>query len=149
MQGRGPMALVAWAADRLIPGCTSFTTRRQWDEAMAGVTFDGLRLRDIGFRVAGWSRSRKHIPGVEVISLIGRELDKTQEVAAKYGIGHVATDLSESLALNSPPAVLAPCSCSTCNALRPSPRNCAISGCGPHTMPPSASPWPLMNLVSE
>ncbi|MCA3216426.1 MAG: FAD-dependent oxidoreductase, partial [Burkholderiales bacterium] len=49
VQGRGPMALVAWAADRLIPGCTSFTTRRQWDEAMAGVTFDGLRLRDIGF----------------------------------------------------------------------------------------------------
>ncbi|MEY3082623.1 MAG: hypothetical protein RJA94_2608 [Pseudomonadota bacterium] len=24
-----------------------------------------VRLRDIGFRVAGWSRSRKHIPGVE------------------------------------------------------------------------------------
>ena len=39
----------------------------------------------------------QNIPGVEVISVIGRELDKTKEVAAKYGIGHVATDLSESL----------------------------------------------------
>ena len=37
----------------------------------------------------------KLIDGVEVVSLIGRELDKTQEVAAKYGIGHVTTDLAE------------------------------------------------------
>src|SRR5690606_14001756 len=37
--------------------------------------------------------------GVEVISLVGRELDKTKEVAAKYGIGHVTTDLADSLAL--------------------------------------------------
>ena len=35
----------------------------------------------------------KNIDGVEVVSLIGRELDKTKEVAAKYGIGHVGTDL--------------------------------------------------------
>jgi 2-hydroxy-4-carboxymuconate semialdehyde hemiacetal dehydrogenase len=39
----------------------------------------------------------KLIDGVQVTSLIGRELDKTQEVAGKYGIGHVATDLAESL----------------------------------------------------
>jgi 2-hydroxy-4-carboxymuconate semialdehyde hemiacetal dehydrogenase len=38
------------------------------------------------------------IDGVEVVSLVGRELGKTQEVAAKYGIGHVATDLGDSLA---------------------------------------------------
>ena len=31
----------------------------------------------------------KNIPDVEVISLISRELDKTREVAAKYGIPHV------------------------------------------------------------
>ena len=41
----------------------------------------------------------KNIAGVEVVSLIGRELDKTREVAAKYRIGHVSTDLTESLAL--------------------------------------------------
>jgi 2-hydroxy-4-carboxymuconate semialdehyde hemiacetal dehydrogenase len=46
------------------------------------------------------------IDGVEVVSLVGRELDKTQEVAAKYGIGHVATDLSESLALKDVDAVI-------------------------------------------
>jgi 2-hydroxy-4-carboxymuconate semialdehyde hemiacetal dehydrogenase len=39
----------------------------------------------------------KLIDGVQVTSVIGRELDKTKEVAAKYGIGHVATDLADSL----------------------------------------------------
>ena len=48
----------------------------------------------------------KNIDGVEVISLIGRELDKTQEVASKYGIGHVTTDLSASLALKELDAVI-------------------------------------------
>jgi 2-hydroxy-4-carboxymuconate semialdehyde hemiacetal dehydrogenase len=40
----------------------------------------------------------KLIDGVHVVSLVGRELDKTREVAQKYGIGHVTTDLAESLA---------------------------------------------------
>jgi 2-hydroxy-4-carboxymuconate semialdehyde hemiacetal dehydrogenase len=48
----------------------------------------------------------KNIEGVEVISLIGRELDKTKEVAAKYGVGHVTTELSESLALPELDAVI-------------------------------------------
>jgi len=48
----------------------------------------------------------KNIAGVEVVSLIGRELDKTREVAAKYGIGHVTTDLTESLALPELDAVI-------------------------------------------
>ena len=48
----------------------------------------------------------KHIDGVEVISLIGRELEKTREVAAKYGIAHVTTDLAESLALSDVDAVI-------------------------------------------
>ncbi|MEO6278617.1 Gfo/Idh/MocA family oxidoreductase [Roseateles sp.] len=38
------------------------------------------------------------IDGVQVTSLISRDLDKTREVAGKYGIGHVTTDLAESLA---------------------------------------------------
>ncbi len=37
------------------------------------------------------------IDGVKVISLIGRDLAKTQEVADQYGIAHVATDLADSL----------------------------------------------------
>lgn len=40
----------------------------------------------------------RHIDGVEVVSLISRDLDKTREVAAKYGIGHVSTELDEALA---------------------------------------------------
>ena len=46
------------------------------------------------------------IDGVEVISLVSRELGKTQEVAAKFGIGHVATSLAESLALPDVDAVI-------------------------------------------
>ncbi|RZJ25512.1 MAG: Gfo/Idh/MocA family oxidoreductase [Haliea sp.] len=48
----------------------------------------------------------KNIDGVEVVSVIGRELDKTKEVAAKYGIGHVTTDLGDSLALKEVDAVI-------------------------------------------
>ena len=48
----------------------------------------------------------QHIDGVEVVSLISRELDKTKEVAAKYGIAHVTTDLADSLALPEVDAVI-------------------------------------------
>lgn len=48
----------------------------------------------------------KNIDGVEVVSLIGRELEKTKEVAVKYGIGHVTTDLAASLALPEVDAVI-------------------------------------------
>lgn len=48
----------------------------------------------------------KNIPGVEVVSLVSRELDKTKEVAAKYGIGHVTTDLADTLALKEVDAVI-------------------------------------------
>jgi 2-hydroxy-4-carboxymuconate semialdehyde hemiacetal dehydrogenase len=48
----------------------------------------------------------KLIDGVEVVSLVSRELDKTREVAAKYGIGHVATNLADSLALKDVDAVI-------------------------------------------
>jgi 2-hydroxy-4-carboxymuconate semialdehyde hemiacetal dehydrogenase len=48
----------------------------------------------------------KNIDGVEVVSLIGREFAKTKEVADKYGIGHVTTDLADSLALPEVDAVI-------------------------------------------
>ena len=48
----------------------------------------------------------QNIDGVQVVSLIGRELAKTQEVAAKYGIQHVTTDLADSLALAEVDAVI-------------------------------------------
>jgi 2-hydroxy-4-carboxymuconate semialdehyde hemiacetal dehydrogenase len=55
--------------------------------ALAGAGAFGLKHLD----------AIKLIDGVEVVSLVGRELDKTQEAAKKYGVGHVATDLAETL----------------------------------------------------
>ena len=48
----------------------------------------------------------RNIDGVEVVSLVSRDLDKTREVAAKYGIGHVTTDLADSLKLPELDAVI-------------------------------------------
>jgi 2-hydroxy-4-carboxymuconate semialdehyde hemiacetal dehydrogenase len=48
----------------------------------------------------------KLIDGVEVVSLISRELDKTRETAKQYGIGHVTTELSQALALRELDAVI-------------------------------------------
>jgi 2-hydroxy-4-carboxymuconate semialdehyde hemiacetal dehydrogenase len=48
----------------------------------------------------------KLIDGVEVTSVIGRELDKTREVADRYGIGHVTTELDETLARDDVDAVI-------------------------------------------
>ena len=46
------------------------------------------------------------IDGVEVISLVSRELDKTRDTAAKFGIAHVTTNLADSLALQEVDAVI-------------------------------------------
>jgi 2-hydroxy-4-carboxymuconate semialdehyde hemiacetal dehydrogenase len=48
----------------------------------------------------------QQIDGVEVVSLVSRELEKTKEVAAKYGIGHCTTELADSLALKEVDAVI-------------------------------------------
>ena len=48
----------------------------------------------------------KLIDGVEVVSLVGRRLEPTRTIAAKYGIGHACTDLAESLALPGVDAVI-------------------------------------------
>jgi 2-hydroxy-4-carboxymuconate semialdehyde hemiacetal dehydrogenase len=46
------------------------------------------------------------IDGVEVVSLVSRDLAKTKEVAEKYGIAHSTTDLADSLALKEVNAVI-------------------------------------------
>jgi len=48
----------------------------------------------------------KNIDGVEVVSLISRDLEKTREVANKYGIQHITTKLEDSLALKEVDAVI-------------------------------------------
>jgi len=48
----------------------------------------------------------KNIDGVEVVSLVSRELDKTRQVAAQYSIPHATTELAEALALPEVDAVI-------------------------------------------
>jgi 2-hydroxy-4-carboxymuconate semialdehyde hemiacetal dehydrogenase len=48
----------------------------------------------------------KQIADVKVISVVGREYHKTKEVADKYGIAHVTTDLGESLKIRELDAVI-------------------------------------------
>jgi len=48
----------------------------------------------------------KMIEGVKVISLVGRELAKTEDVARRYAIRHAATDLAESLRIKEVDAVI-------------------------------------------
>ena len=48
----------------------------------------------------------KNIDGVTVTSIVGRELGATQKVAQKYGVGHVTTDLNETLARDDVDAVI-------------------------------------------
>ncbi len=48
----------------------------------------------------------KLIDGVQVTSIISRDLDKTKAVAATYGIGHVTTQLEDSLARSDVDAVI-------------------------------------------
>jgi 2-hydroxy-4-carboxymuconate semialdehyde hemiacetal dehydrogenase len=64
--------------------------------ALAGAGAFGLKHLD----------ALKLIDGVEVISLVGRELDKTKEAAAKYGVGHVTTELADTLKLPGLDAVI-------------------------------------------
>ena len=64
--------------------------------ALAGAGAFGLKHLD----------AIKLIPDVEVVSLISRDLGKTEEVARKYGIPHVSTRLEDSLAIREVDAVI-------------------------------------------
>lgn len=48
----------------------------------------------------------KNIDEVEVVSLVGRKLETTRDVAERYGISHVSTNLADSLALPEVDAVI-------------------------------------------
>ncbi len=48
----------------------------------------------------------RNIDGVEVVSLVSRDLAKTQAVADKYGIAHATTELDEALARDDVDAVI-------------------------------------------
>jgi 2-hydroxy-4-carboxymuconate semialdehyde hemiacetal dehydrogenase len=48
----------------------------------------------------------RRIDGVKVVSVVSRELAKTQEVADQYGIAHVTTELADSLKIKDVDAVI-------------------------------------------
>ncbi|WP_076536613.1 Gfo/Idh/MocA family oxidoreductase [Shewanella sp. UCD-KL21] len=48
----------------------------------------------------------KNIDGVEVVALVGRSLEKTQQVADEYGIKQVFTDLTEALKIAADAVIL-------------------------------------------
>lgn len=48
----------------------------------------------------------RNIDGVEVVSLVSRQIEQTKDVAARYGIKHCSTDLADSLALPEVDAVI-------------------------------------------
>ncbi len=64
--------------------------------ALAGAGAFGIKHLD----------AMRNIADVKVVSLVGRTLDKTQEVASKYGIAHCSTDLADSLAIKEVDAVV-------------------------------------------
>ncbi len=64
--------------------------------ALAGAGAFGLKHLD----------AMRHIAGVKVVSLVGRELAPTQAVADKYAIGQVTTRLAEALARDDVDAVI-------------------------------------------
>jgi 2-hydroxy-4-carboxymuconate semialdehyde hemiacetal dehydrogenase len=72
------------------------TTLKPINVALAGAGAFGAKHAD----------ALKLIPGVNLVSVVGRELDKTQEFANKYGAKHVTTELADSLALKEIDAVI-------------------------------------------
>lgn len=57
----------------------------------------GVALAGAGAFGVKHLEAMQKIDGVRVVSLIGRELDKTREVAQKFDVGHVTTDLGDAL----------------------------------------------------
>ncbi len=104
--------------------------------ALAGAGAFGIRHLD----------GIKNIDGVEVVSLVGRRLDATREVAAKYDIAHVATDLAESLALDEVDAVIL-CTPTQMHASQ----SIACLKAGKHVQVeiPLADSWPDARSVAE
>ncbi len=88
----------------------------------------------------------KLIAGVEVVSLVSRELEKTKAVADQYGIGHVTTDLADSLARKEVDAVIL-CTPTQMHASQ----SMACLGAGKHVQVeiPLADSWADAQAVAE
>ena len=86
------------------------------------------------------------IGGVEVVSLVGRELEPTRAVANKYGIGHVTRDLGEALAQ---PGVTAAILCTPTQIHAQQSLQCLEAGKHVQVEIPLADSWADAQRVSE
>jgi len=86
------------------------------------------------------------IGGVEVVSLVGRELEPTRAVANKYGIGHVTRDLGEALAR---PGVTAAILCTPTQIHAQQTLQCLEAGKHVQVEIPLADSWADAQRVNE
>ena len=86
------------------------------------------------------------IEGIEVVSLVGRTLDKAQSVAEKYGIGHATTDLAEALEL---PGVEAAILCTPTQQHAAEAIQCMEAGKHVEVEIPLADSWADAEAVNE
>jgi 2-hydroxy-4-carboxymuconate semialdehyde hemiacetal dehydrogenase len=86
------------------------------------------------------------IGGIEVVSLVGRDPDKTRAVAQKYGIGHVTSELDEALAQ---PGVTAAILCTPTQMHAPQAIRCMQAGKHVQVEIPLADSWTDAAAVAE
>lgn len=86
------------------------------------------------------------IEGMEVVSLVGRTLDRTQAVASKYGIRHATTDLAEALEL---PGVEAAILCTPTQQHAAEAIQCMEAGKHVEVEIPLADSWADAQAVNE
>lgn len=87
----------------------------------------------------------RSIGGIEVVSLVGRTLAPTREVAAKYGIGHATTALDEALRQ---PGVEAAILCTPTDLHASQALQCLRAGKHVQIEIPLASSWPDAESVA-
>jgi 2-hydroxy-4-carboxymuconate semialdehyde hemiacetal dehydrogenase len=88
----------------------------------------------------------KAIGGIEVASLVGRELEPTRETAKKYQIAHATTDLAEALAL---PGVCAAILCTPTQMHAAQAIQCLRSGKHVQVEIPLADSWKDAEAVAK
>ncbi|HTW75360.1 MAG TPA: Gfo/Idh/MocA family oxidoreductase [Steroidobacteraceae bacterium] len=88
----------------------------------------------------------RHIEGIEVLALVGRELDKTQAVAARYRVPHATRSLSEALSL---PGVQAAILCTPTQMHARQAIECLQAGKHVQVEIPLADSWQDAQAVAE
>ena len=87
----------------------------------------------------------RNIDGVEVVSLVGRTIEKTRAVADEYGIAHATTELAEALAL---PGIDAAILCTPTQQHAAEAMQCMRAGVHVQTEIPLAASWEEAQAVN-